>query len=249
MVATRRSGRGRGRITTRASSRSSNGPKPWVRPRCGCRSTTSSRTAISPSRSRSRRPSRRGRARSASAPPGCSPRRAGPAVRLAARREPAQLAEEAAVVDILSNGRLDLGIGLGYRVPEYEGFGRPFANRFAQTEACLREVVRLWETGGVTPGPVQQPMSLWGGFFGPRGARLAGAFGAGLLAFDPNLMEPYRAGLAAGGHDPASARVAAVCNLVLADDPEAVWPIVKPHLAYQWDSYNRYSVEGTGAPE
>jgi len=63
--------------------------------------------------------------------------RIGTAVLLAALREPAQLAEEAAIVDILSNGRLDLGIGLGYRVPEYEGFGRPFANRFAQTEPDL----------------------------------------------------------------------------------------------------------------
>ena len=175
--------------------------------------------------------------------------RIGTAVFLAALREPAQLAEEAAVVDILSNGRLDLGIGLGYRVPEYESFGRPFANRFAQTEACLREVLRLWDIGGVTPLPVQRPMSLWGGFFGPRGARLTGELGAGLLAFDRNLMDPYRAGLEAGGHDPASARVAAVCNLVLADDPEAVWPAVTPHLAYQWDSYNRYAVEGTDAPE
>jgi alkanesulfonate monooxygenase SsuD/methylene tetrahydromethanopterin reductase-like flavin-dependent oxidoreductase (luciferase family) len=169
-------------------------------------------------------------------------------VLLAALRAPAQLAEETAVVDILSNGRLDLGVGLGYRVPEYEGFGRPFANRFAQTEACLREVRRLWETGGVTPLPVQQPMSLWGGFFGPRGARLTGELGAGLLAFDQQLMEPYRAGLDAAGHDPASARVAAVVDLVLADDPEAVWPVVTPHLSYQWDSYNRYSVEGTDTP-
>jgi len=175
--------------------------------------------------------------------------RIGTAVLLAALRAPAQLAEEAAVVDILSNGRLDLGVGLGYRVPEYEGFGRPFANRFAQTEACLREVVRLWTTGGVTPLPVQQPMALWGGFFGPRGARLTGELGAGLLAFDRNLLEPYRAGLEAGGHDPESARVAAVVDLVLADDPEAVWPVVKTHLAYQWDSYNRYSVEGTDRPE
>jgi alkanesulfonate monooxygenase SsuD/methylene tetrahydromethanopterin reductase-like flavin-dependent oxidoreductase (luciferase family) len=174
--------------------------------------------------------------------------RIGTAVLLAALRHPAQLAEEAAVVDILSAGRLDLGIGLGYRVPEYEGFGREFAGRFAQTEACIREVVRLWETGGITPRPVQQPMPLWGGFFGPRGARLAGELGAGLLAFDRNLLEPYRAGLAAGGHDPASARVGAVCDLVLADDPEAAWAVIRPHLSYMWDSYNRYAVEGTGNP-
>ena len=98
--------------------------------------------------------------------------RIGTAVLLAALRTPAQLAEEAAMVDILSNGRLDLGVGLGYRVPEYEGFERTFDRRFAQTEAVLREVLRLWAEGGVTPLPVQQPMSLWGGFFGPRGARL-----------------------------------------------------------------------------
>jgi alkanesulfonate monooxygenase SsuD/methylene tetrahydromethanopterin reductase-like flavin-dependent oxidoreductase (luciferase family) len=174
--------------------------------------------------------------------------RIGTAVLLAALRVPAQLAEEAAVVDILSNGRLDLGVGLGYRIPEYERFGRSFDKRFAKTEACLREVLRLWDSGGVTPLPVQRPMSLWGGFFGPRGARLAGELGAGLLALDPALMEPYRAGLVAGGHDPASARCAGVVNLVLADDPEAAWPRIRPHLAYQWDTYNRYAVEGTGQP-
>ena len=175
--------------------------------------------------------------------------RIGTAVLLAALRTPAQLAEEAAVVDILSNGRLDLGVGLGYRVPEYEGFDRTFARRFAQTEAVLREVIRLWDEGGVTPLPVQRPMSLWGGFFGPRGARLSGELGMGLLAVDPALMDPYAAGLTAGGHDPASARCAAVVNLVVADDPEAAWPRIRPHLQYQWDSYNRYAVEGTDAPE
>ena len=174
--------------------------------------------------------------------------RIGTAVLLAALRTPAQLAEEAAVVDILSNGRLDLGVGLGYRIPEYEGFGRTFDRRFAQTETVLREVLRLWDEGGVTPRPVQRPMSLWGGFFGPRGARFAGEIGAGLLAIDRALMAPYREGLTAGGHDPASARCAAVVNLVVADDPESAWPRIRPHLQYQWDSYNRYAVEGSGAP-
>jgi alkanesulfonate monooxygenase SsuD/methylene tetrahydromethanopterin reductase-like flavin-dependent oxidoreductase (luciferase family) len=174
--------------------------------------------------------------------------RIGTAVLLAALRPAVHIAEEAAMVDILSNGRLDLGVGLGYRVPEYEGFGRSFDRRFAQTEAVLREVLRLWDEGAVTPPPVQRPVPVWGGFFGPRGARLAGELGAGLLALDPALMAPYRAGLVAGGHDPASARCAAVVNLVVADDPEAAWPRIRPHLQYQWDSYNRYAVEGTGAP-
>jgi hypothetical protein len=35
-------------------------------------------------------------------------------------------------------------------------------------------------------------------------------------------------------------------NIVLADDPEAAWQVIKPHVAYQSMSYQRYAVEGTG---
>src|SRR5271154_6108597 len=46
----------------------------------------------------------------------------GTAILLLALRPAIQIAEEAAIVDILSNGRLELGVGVGYRVPEFEGF-------------------------------------------------------------------------------------------------------------------------------
>ena len=49
--------------------------------------------------------------------------RLGTAVLLPALRPSLQIAEEATVVDIISNGRLDLGLGAGYRIPEYEAFG------------------------------------------------------------------------------------------------------------------------------
>src|ERR1700674_3649137 len=48
--------------------------------------------------------------------------RLGTAVLLPALRQPAQLAEEAAIVDLISDGRLDLGVGVGYRVPEFAAF-------------------------------------------------------------------------------------------------------------------------------
>ena len=38
-------------------------------------------------------------------------------------KHPIQVVEDATTVDILCNGRFDLGVGLGYRVPEYKGFG------------------------------------------------------------------------------------------------------------------------------
>ncbi|MGW0250528.1 LLM class flavin-dependent oxidoreductase [Nocardia goodfellowii] len=174
--------------------------------------------------------------------------RIGTAVVLPALRAPAHLAEEAALVDLISGGRLELGLGAGYRVPEYQLFGADFGRRFARTGENIAEIRRLWETGGVTPGPIQQPVPLWGGFYGPRGARLAGRLGIGLLHISHDLFAHYRAGLAEGGHDPETARVSDLLPVLLADDPEAAWARVAPHLVHQMNSYRQLSVEGTDLP-
>jgi alkanesulfonate monooxygenase SsuD/methylene tetrahydromethanopterin reductase-like flavin-dependent oxidoreductase (luciferase family) len=174
--------------------------------------------------------------------------RIGTAVLLAALRHPAQIVEEANVVDLVSAGRLEVGIGAGYRAPEHAAFGHDLGDRYALVEDRIREIQRLWREGAVTPPPVQDPIPLWGGFQGPRGARLAGRLGMLLLTLDRRLLAPYREGLEAGGHPASSARMGGVVNLVVADDPETAWPRIVPHLAYQWDSYNRYMVEGTEQP-
>jgi alkanesulfonate monooxygenase SsuD/methylene tetrahydromethanopterin reductase-like flavin-dependent oxidoreductase (luciferase family) len=174
--------------------------------------------------------------------------RIGTAVLLPALKRAAQLAEESALVDVLSDGRLELGVGAGYRVPEFEAFGADVGRRFELVETRVREVRDLWATGRVTPSPVQDPVPWWGGFFGPRGARLAGRLGMGLLAALPELVPPYETGLVEGGYPPSTARYAQPWNIVLADDPEAAWPRIAPHLAYAWDSYGHYLVEGTDRP-
>ena len=138
--------------------------------------------------------------------------RIGTAVLLAALRHPAQLAEEAAIVDILSNGRLDLGVGLGYRVPEYEGFGRTFDRRFAQTEAVLREVIRLWDDRRRHPRARAATACRSGVASSVPVARVSPVNSARACSRStPTLMEPYRAGLGAGGHDPASRRGSRRC--------------------------------------
>ena len=151
--------------------------------------------------------------------------RIGTAVHAArAQAAPPQLAEEAALVDVLSDGRLDLGVGAGYRVPEFEAFGADITQRYDLVEARVREVRELWAHGRVVPGPVQEPVPWWGGFFGPRGVRLAGRLGMGLLAAIPELVPAYLAGLEEGGHPASAARYAQPWNIVLADDPDAAWP-------------------------
>lgn len=155
-----------------------------------------------------------------------------------------EYAEQAALVDLISDGRYELGLGLGYRVPEFEAYGADMTRRYEVLEERLHEVRRLLETGGVMPPPVQQPLPLWAGVMGPRGARLAGRAGAGLLWFDRALLEPYREGLRAGGHAAQDARMAGHVSLILARDPEAAYARMKPYFAYQWQTYARYAAEG-----
>ena len=175
--------------------------------------------------------------------------RIGTAVLLAPLRPAIQIAEEAAIVDLVSGGRLELGLGAGYRVPEFAAFGADPARRFALLRARVRQVRELWAQGACTPPPVQDPVPVWLGVMTPRGARMAGRLGTGLLWLDERLVEPYREGLAEAGHDPAGARMSGLAMVILADDPERAWARIRPHLAYQRETYARYGREGTAGDD
>jgi alkanesulfonate monooxygenase SsuD/methylene tetrahydromethanopterin reductase-like flavin-dependent oxidoreductase (luciferase family) len=174
--------------------------------------------------------------------------RIGTAVLLAPLHSAAEIAEQVAVVDLVSDGRVDLGLGAGYRVPEFELFGADIGRRYGTTDARVRELRALWAEGRVTPAPVQPRVPIWMGYQGPKGARRAGRLGEYLLSASAALWEPYQEGLREGGHDPASARMAGSFQSFVTDDPDRDWPVVSQHLAFQLDSYRRYMVEGTDAP-
>lgn len=172
--------------------------------------------------------------------------RIGTAVLVAPLRPAAQIAEDAAIVDLISGGRLDLGLGAGYRLPEFAAYGADVSRRIATTEDRVREVRRLLDGGAMTPPPAQASIPIWVGYGGPKGARRAGLVGEGLLSIDPRLAQPYREGLAEGGHDPSRAGMAGLVNVVVADDPERAWARLVPFFTYQLETYGRYAVEGTG---
>jgi alkanesulfonate monooxygenase SsuD/methylene tetrahydromethanopterin reductase-like flavin-dependent oxidoreductase (luciferase family) len=174
--------------------------------------------------------------------------RIGTAIVIAPLHSPAEIAEQSALVDVISGGRLDLGLGAGYRVPEYDLYGVSAHGRYAATDAMVREVRRLHAKGGVTPGPVQDPLPTWLGYMGPQGARRAGLLGAPLLTANGASWQPYRNALVEAGHDAASGRMAGGIQAWVTDDPERDWPRVRAHLAYQQDSYRRHMVEGTDQP-
>lgn len=171
--------------------------------------------------------------------------RIGTAIALGPLRPAIDYAEQAAILDLISGGRFELGLGVGYRIPEFRSYGADVTRRFELFEECLAGVQRLLAEDGITPMPLQDPLPVWAGVMGPRGARIAGRTGSGLLWLDPALLGPYREGLQAGGHDPGSARMAGLVQMVVAKDPESAWERIKPHYAYQLDTYARYGAEDT----
>jgi alkanesulfonate monooxygenase SsuD/methylene tetrahydromethanopterin reductase-like flavin-dependent oxidoreductase (luciferase family) len=174
--------------------------------------------------------------------------RIGTAVVLAPVRHPRHVAEEAALVDLLSGGRLELGLGAGYSLPEFDGFGVDPRDRYRATDGMVTAVRDLL-AHEVTPPPVQEPVPLWLGYQGPRGARRAGRLGAALLSVDRALLAPYLDGRREGGHDPGAARMAGLCDIVVADDPDAARARILPHYAHQLNTYRRAAAAGTGRPE
>lgn len=172
--------------------------------------------------------------------------RIGTAILIAPLHHAVEVAEQAVIVDIVSGGRLDLGLGAGYRVPEFDLYGADMKRRYSTTDGTVAELRRLWDV--VTPRPVQEPIPVWMGYMGPKGARRAGILGEGLLSASAALWAPYRDALIEAGHDPATGRMAGGINGWVTNDPEADWPLVSKHVASQFDSYRRHMVEGTGAP-
>jgi alkanesulfonate monooxygenase SsuD/methylene tetrahydromethanopterin reductase-like flavin-dependent oxidoreductase (luciferase family) len=148
--------------------------------------------------------------------------RIGTAVVVAPFVHPLALAEQAAVVDNLSGGRLELGLGAGWKPDEFERWGIDYSRRYEALEERGASLAGAWASGAATPVPLQHPLPLWVGGRGPRGARIAGRLGAGLLWIDPGLLAPYRAGLEEGGHPLSTARMGGLANIFLADDPDEV---------------------------
>lgn len=174
--------------------------------------------------------------------------RLGTAVLIAPLHHPAEIAEQCAVVDILSDGRLDLGLGTGYRVPEFALYDASLTAKYAKTDATARRLRELWRADGIRPGPVQDRLPIWMGYQGPQGARRAGLLGERLLSANKELWGPYSEGLAEGGHPVAGAVMTGGFQGWATDDPERDWQLVSHHLAYQLDTYRRHMVEGTDQP-
>ncbi|HZP46879.1 MAG TPA: LLM class flavin-dependent oxidoreductase [Candidatus Binataceae bacterium] len=188
--------------------------------------------------------------------------RVGPDIAILPLYDPVRVAEDGAVLDLISNGRLDFGVGLGYRSVEYAGHGIDFKRKGARADEALEIIRRLWQgetvnfsgkhfsisNARLSPRPVQQPNPpIWVGGFSTAAARRAARFGDGYIGPTSRAMyDKYLAELRALGKDPAQARVmGGDLWLVVSTDPERTFNLYAPRLIYWFNAYARW-FEGSG---
>jgi probable F420-dependent oxidoreductase len=157
------------------------------------------------------------------------------------QRQTALVAKQAAEVDLLSGGRLRLGVGIGWNQVEYQALGVPFKQRGALLEEQVDVLRRLWaepvisydgtfhqiEEAGLNPLPGRQ-IPIWFGGGAEAVLRRTGRIGDGWMpqtapdAEAKARVDRLRGYAAEAGRDPATIGIEP--RLTLAEVPENDWP-------------------------
>ncbi|MEA2517093.1 MAG: hypothetical protein QOG16_931 [Actinomycetota bacterium] len=189
----------------------------------------------------------------------------GTGVVLAPFHDPIRLAEDFAVVDQLSGGRVICGLGIGWRADEFRAFGVDVSTRTRRLREITEILRRAWTTDrfsfegrhyayedvSVTPKPAGDLPILIGGFVDDA-IRRAGRIGDGYIssraeptrvagAFEMVAEERTKAGLE------GPPIVALLQNAYVIEDPDADWPMVRDGIGHQLGVYAGWRV-GTDVP-
>ncbi|MPZ50927.1 MAG: TIGR03619 family F420-dependent LLM class oxidoreductase [Dehalococcoidia bacterium] len=150
------------------------------------------------------------------------------------QRQAVLVAKQAATVDILTGGRLRVGVGLGWNAVEYEALGENFHNRGRRISEQVAVLRALWtqpvvnftgrwhriDNAGIRPLPVQQPIPIWMGGMSEaaikRSARIADGWFPQFRQVDDTTRETIarlREYARAAGRDPAAIGIEGRVNL------------------------------------
>ncbi len=177
---------------------------------------------------------------------------------LLALYEPVKLAEDLAVVDLISRGRVSYVVGIGYRPEEFAMFGIDPKRRGALVEERIGLLKRLWSgervalegrTVEVTPRPFTPggPFLAYGGG-SEAAARRAGRLGLFFMAetHDSSLEAAYRAG---GGETAPGCMFPPTgipLTVFVAEDPERAWAEIGQYLLADAISYSQWNATRSG---
>ena len=162
-----------------------------------------------------------------------------PMVLLAALRRPVVLAKTAATIDVLTGGRLDLGVGVGWQQEEYEAAGLNYRERgrlldhtleicqelWTQQRASVRDQHVSFEDIHQMPKPIAGTVPVWvSGTVNDRSMARLARYGSGWIPWGPDARDmasgiaAMRAAVAAEGRDPAGIDVTGLLPVARDDD-------------------------------
>lgn len=169
---------------------------------------------------------------------------------------PLRAAEDLAVLDLISAGRLRLVVGLGYREDEYEQFGVDIKRRPSIMEEAVETLKLAWtgepfEFRGhevrILPRPAQRPrpqISMGGA--SPASAKRAARIADAYQPISPKLYQVYLEELDALGKPRPAGGLAPGSNLsddpyvFVAEDPDREWALIAPHAAHDTAEYAKW---------
>jgi len=170
-----------------------------------------------------------------------------------------RVAEDIAALDVLSNGRIDVGLGQGYARHEFDGYGISRDERLGRFREGLDVLHGLWTNdtfsydgvhyqianARLMPKPVQQPAPpLWIGATSVPGVRRAGRRGANLLGLtNPHLQQVYEAARTEAGYDIGDAKTLQLHWTHVADSEDDAWEQAAPHFHHLLNVYAQWIVE------
>ena len=157
------------------------------------------------------------------------------------QRQTALVAKQAAEIDVLSGGRLRLGIGVGWNEVEFEALGENFHDRGKRVEEQVAVLRALWTNevvsfqgrwhhipeAGINPLPIQRPIPLWMGGRADVVLRRIARIGDGWFPqFRPDeagreIIEKLRTYTREAGRDPSAVGIDA--RLSISNTPEESW--------------------------
>jgi alkanesulfonate monooxygenase SsuD/methylene tetrahydromethanopterin reductase-like flavin-dependent oxidoreductase (luciferase family) len=179
---------------------------------------------------------------------------------IAPLHDPIRLAEDVAVLDVLSNGRVIPVVSGGYVESEFQAFGKRLADRARVMEEIVPWLTRAWsgepfEHNGakvrVMPRPVQTPrppIFMGGGSAAAarRAARHADHFMPTVPAFYPIFREER---VKLGKPDPGPLPRTTGNFLYVTEDPDRAWQQIAPYAMHEMNAYGQWMAEaGTTGP-
>ncbi|HVN39546.1 MAG TPA: LLM class flavin-dependent oxidoreductase [Myxococcota bacterium] len=179
---------------------------------------------------------------------------------IAPLHDPIRLAEDLAVLDVISNGRVIPVLAAGYVESEFRAFGKRLADRARIMDEIVPFLERAWSgepfvhngvTVRVTPRPVQRPRPpIFMGGSVPAAARRAARFADHFIPMLPGQFDVYRAErVRLGKPDPGPLSRTTGNFVYVAEDPDAAWERIAPHALHETNAYGRWLSEaGASGP-